>query len=189
MQAKARIGTVADRLGRGEDADGLRAGLGEARDSLDKISGGMQQAMMETRMIPIRVIFEKFPRLVRDLSRKLHKSVDLEAAGEDTEIDRGIVEALADPLQHLLRNAVDHGVEFPEDRVRHGKSERGRVRVAASQQGGRIVIEVSDDGRGIDVDRGADARPSRRASPARGRWRIGSCSSWCSGRASAPGPT
>jgi two-component system, chemotaxis family, sensor kinase CheA len=152
VQAKARIGVVADRMGRGEDAEGLRSGLGEALDSLDKISGGMQQAMMETRMIPIRVIFEKFPRLMRDLSRKLHKAVDFEASGENTEIDRGIVEALSDPLQHLLRNAVDHGIEFPEDRVRHGKSERGRVRVAASQQGGRIVIEVSDDGRGIDRD-------------------------------------
>jgi two-component system, chemotaxis family, sensor kinase CheA len=152
VQAKARIGVVADRMGRDEDAEGLRSGLGEALDSLDKISGGMQQAMMETRMIPIRVIFEKFPRMVRDLSRKLHKSIDLEVAGEDTEIDRGIVEALADPLQHLLRNAAGHGIEFPEDRVRVGKTEQGRVRVAASQQGGRIVIEVSDDGRGVDVD-------------------------------------
>jgi two-component system chemotaxis sensor kinase CheA len=152
VQAKARVSTIADRLGRGEDAEGLRAGLSEAFDSLDKISGGMQQAMMETRMIPIRVIFEKFPRVVRDLSRKLNKAIDLETAGADTEIDRSIVEALSDPLMHLLRNAIDHGIEFPEDRVRHGKSERGRVRVSASQQGGRIVIEVSDDGRGIDVD-------------------------------------
>jgi len=152
VQAKARVSTVADRLGRGEDPEGVRTGLAEAFDSLDKISGGMQQAMMETRMIPIRVIFEKFPRLVRDLSRKLHKTIDLESVGEDTEIDRGIVEALSDPLMHLLRNAIDHGIEFPEDRVRRGKSERGRVRVAASQQGGRIVIEIADDGRGIDVD-------------------------------------
>jgi two-component system, chemotaxis family, sensor kinase CheA len=152
VQAKARVGVVAERMGRDDDAEGLRSGLGEALDSLDKISGGMQQAMMETRMIPIRVIFEKFPRMVRDLSRKLHKSIDLELAGEDTEIDRGIVEALADPLQHLLRNAAGHGIEFPEDRVRVGKPEQGRIRVAASQQGGRIVIEVSDDGRGIDLD-------------------------------------
>jgi two-component system chemotaxis sensor kinase CheA len=152
VQAKARVSTISDRLGRGDDAENVRTGLSEAFDSLDKISGGMQQAMMETRMIPIRVIFEKFPRLVRDLSRKLHKSIDLETIGADTEIDRGIVEALSDPLMHLLRNAVDHGVEFPEDRVRHGKSERGRVRVSANQQGGRIVIEVSDDGRGIDVE-------------------------------------
>ncbi|MCX7032015.1 MAG: chemotaxis protein CheA [Spirochaetes bacterium] len=152
VQAKARVSTISDRLGRGDDAENVRTGLSEAFDSLDKISGGMQQAMMETRMIPIRVIFEKFPRLVRDLSRKLHKAIDLETIGADTEIDRGIVEALSDPLMHLLRNAVDHGVEFPEDRVRHGKSERGRVRVSANQQGGRIVIEVSDDGRGIDVE-------------------------------------
>jgi two-component system chemotaxis sensor kinase CheA len=152
VQAKARVSTIADRLGRGDDAEDVRTGLAEAFDSLDKISGGMQQAMMETRMIPIRVIFEKFPRLARDLSRKLHKAIDLETVGADTEIDRGIVEALSDPLMHLLRNAIDHGIEFPEDRVRHGKSERGRVRVAASQQGGRIVIEVTDDGRGIDVE-------------------------------------
>jgi two-component system chemotaxis sensor kinase CheA len=152
VQAKARVSTIADRLGRGDDIEGVRAGLAEAFDSLDKISGGMQQSMMETRMIPIRVIFEKFPRLVRDLSRKLHKTIDLETAGEDTEIDRSIVEALSDPLMHLLRNAIDHGIEFPEERVRHGKSERGRVRVSASQQGGRIVIEIADDGRGIDVE-------------------------------------
>ncbi len=152
VQAKARVSTISDRLGRGDNAESVHAGLSEAFDSLDKISGGMQQAMMETRMIPIRVIFEKFPRLVRDLCRKLHKAIDLETVGADTEIDRSIVEALSDPLMHLLRNAIDHGVEFPEDRVRHGKSERGRVRVSASQQGGRIVIEVTDDGRGIDVE-------------------------------------
>jgi two-component system chemotaxis sensor kinase CheA len=152
VQAKAKISTISERLGRGEDGEGLRTGLSEALDSLEKISGGMQQGMMETRTIPIRVIFEKFPRMIRDLSRKLDKAIELEIAGAETEIDRSIVEALSNPLMHLLRNAVDHGIEFPEDRVRTGKSERGTVRVAASQQGGRIVIEVSDDGRGIDPE-------------------------------------
>lgn len=152
VQAKARLNALPDRIGRGEDLESVRAELAEVIDGLDKISGGMQQTMMETRMIPIRVIFEKFPRLVRDLSRTLHKAIDLETAGADTEIDRSLVEALADPLLHLLRNAVDHGIEFPEERVRCGKTERGRVRVAASQQGGRIVVEVADDGRGIDVE-------------------------------------
>jgi two-component system chemotaxis sensor kinase CheA len=107
---------------------------------------------MDTRMIPISVIFSKFPRLVRDLSRKLGKPVDLVLAGEDTEIDRSIVEALSDPLTHIIRNSLDHGIEFPEERVRVGKPEKGRVSVTARRQGGNIVIELEDDGRGMDVE-------------------------------------
>jgi two-component system chemotaxis sensor kinase CheA len=148
---KSRIARLSEDIGHGMDAQTAREELVEAFDSLDKISGGMQQAMMDTRMIPISVIFSKFPRLVRDLCRKLGKSVELVTSGEDTEIDRSIVEALADPLTHIIRNALDHGIEFPEERVRRGKSEKGRVSVSARRQGGTIVIELSDDGRGIDV--------------------------------------
>jgi two-component system, chemotaxis family, sensor kinase CheA len=108
--------------------------------------------MMDTRMIPISVIFSKFPRLVRDLSRKLGKPVDLVLSGEDTEIDRSVVEALSDPLTHIIRNSLDHGLEFPEERVRQGKSEKGRVSVSARRQGGTIVIELADDGRGMDTE-------------------------------------
>jgi two-component system chemotaxis sensor kinase CheA len=124
----------------------------ESFDSLDKISSGMQQVMMDTRMIPISVIFSKFPRLVRDLSRKLGKPVELVLSGEETEIDRSIVEALSDPLTHIIRNSLDHGIEFPEERVRRGKSEKGRVSVSARRQGGNIVIELADDGRGMDSE-------------------------------------
>ncbi|HTZ50312.1 MAG TPA: chemotaxis protein CheA [Spirochaetia bacterium] len=148
---KSRIAHLSENLGKGMDPEMAREELAEAFDDLDKISGGMQQAMMDTRMIPISVIFNKFPRLVRDLCRKLGKSVELSVSGEETEIDRSIVEALSDPLTHIIRNSLDHGIEFPEERVRRGKSEKGRVSVSARRQGGTIVIELSDDGRGIDV--------------------------------------
>ena len=149
---KSQIARLSEDIGHGKDVHSVREELVESFDSLDKISSGMQQAMMDTRMIPISVIFSKFPRLVRDLSRKLGKPVDLVLAGEDTEIDRSIVEALSDPLTHIIRNSLDHGIEFPEERVRRGKSEKGRVSVTARRQGGNIVIELEDDGRGMDVE-------------------------------------
>jgi two-component system chemotaxis sensor kinase CheA len=150
---KSHIARLSEAIGRGADVHTVKEELVESFDSLDKISGGMQQAMMDTRMIPISVIFSKFPRLVRDLSRKLGKPVELVLAGEDTEIDRSVVEALSDPLTHIIRNSLDHGLEFPEERVRQGKAEKGRVNVAARRQGGTIVIELSDDGRGMDTER------------------------------------
>jgi two-component system chemotaxis sensor kinase CheA len=149
---KSHIARLSEDIGHGKDVHTVREELVESFDSLDKISSGMQQAMMDTRMIPISVIFSKFPRLVRDLSRKLGKPVELVLAGEDTEIDRSIVEALSDPLTHIIRNSLDHGIEFPEERVRRGKMEKGRVSVTARRQGGNIVIELEDDGRGMDVE-------------------------------------
>jgi len=149
---KSQIARLSEDIGHGKDVHSVREELVESFDSLDKISSGMQQAMMDTRMIPISVIFSKFPRLVRDLSRKLGKPVELVLAGEDTEIDRSVVEALSDPLTHIIRNSLDHGIEFPEERVRRGKSEKGRVSVTARRQGGNIVIELEDDGRGMDVE-------------------------------------
>jgi two-component system chemotaxis sensor kinase CheA len=150
---KSHIARLSDDLGHGKtDVHTVREELVESFDSLDKISSGMQQVMMDTRMIPISVIFSKFPRLVRDLSRKLGKPVDLVLTGEETEIDRSLVEALSDPLTHIIRNSLDHGIEFPEERVRRGKSEKGRVSVSARRQGGNIVIELADDGRGMDSE-------------------------------------
>ena len=149
---KSHIARLSEEIGHGADVHTVREELVESFDSLDKISSGMQQAMMDTRMIPISIIFSKFPRLVRDLSRKLGKAVDLVLSGEDTEIDRSVVEALSDPLTHIIRNSLDHGVEFPEERVRQGKSEKGRVSVSARRQGGTIVIELADDGRGMDTE-------------------------------------
>ena len=150
---KSRVARLSEKMGRGADSHEIREELADSSDSLEKIAGGMQRVMMDTRMIPISVIFSKFPRLMRDLSRKLGKSIELELAGEETEIDRGLVDALSDPLTHLIRNAVDHGIEFPEERVRLGKPARGRLSVSARQQGGTIVVEIADDGRGIDLSR------------------------------------
>jgi two-component system chemotaxis sensor kinase CheA len=141
---------------------GAKAGAGQAEllqdvekitDSLERVTGRMQQAVMETRMVPIAVLFNKFPRLVRDLSRKLGKDVELELAGGETEIDRSLVEALSDPLTHLIRNCLDHGIETVEQRLACGKPATGRVSISAQQRGGKIVIEVADDGRGLDLDR------------------------------------
>jgi two-component system chemotaxis sensor kinase CheA len=131
----------------------LSGEIERATDTLERITGEMQQAIMQTRMVPIAVLFRKFPRLVRDLTRKLGKAAELEVAGEETEIDRTIVEALSDPLTHVVRNSLDHGLETPEERRGLGKSEVGRIRLSAQQQGGKIVIEVEDDGRGLDLER------------------------------------
>jgi two-component system, chemotaxis family, sensor kinase CheA len=150
---KAHISRLCDGMARGMDASMVHDELLESADSLEKLSSGMQQAMRDTRMIPISIIFSKFPRLVRDLSRKLGKPVELALVGEDTEIDRSLVEALSDPLTHVIRNSLDHGLEFPEERVRLGKPEKGRITVSARRQGGTIVIELADDGRGLDTQR------------------------------------
>ncbi|HEY9130594.1 MAG TPA: chemotaxis protein CheA [Dyella sp.] len=124
--------------------------LGVAAGDLDRVADELQGAVIGMRMQPVGRLFQRFPRIVRDLARQLGKDIELVTEGEDTELDRGLVEALADPLVHLLRNAVDHGLEMPDDRERAGKSRKGRVRLSASQRGERIVIVVSDDGRGMN---------------------------------------
>jgi two-component system chemotaxis sensor kinase CheA len=148
---KSRLARLFSRLPEGDEQ--VRGELEQFVDALDRIVTGMQQAMMETRMVPISVIFSKFPRLVRDLSKKLGKEAELELYGEETEIDRGIIEVLSDPLTHIIRNSLDHGLEPPEERRKLGKPPRGRVIISALQQGGKIVIEISDDGRGLDLAR------------------------------------
>ncbi|BDU22826.1 chemotaxis protein CheA [Dyella sp. GSA-30] len=121
-----------------------------AAGDLDRVADDLQGAVLGMRMQPVGRLFQRFPRIVRDLARQLGKEIELVTEGEDTDLDRGLVEALADPLVHLLRNAVDHGLEMPEDRERAGKPRKGRVRLSASQRGERIVIIVSDDGRGMN---------------------------------------
>ncbi|MBP1473399.1 chemotaxis protein CheA [Frateuria sp. MAH-13] len=126
--------------------------LAQAAAELDRVADEMQGAVLAMRMQPVGRLFQRFPRIVRDLARQLGKEVDLVTEGEGTDLDRSLVEALADPLIHLLRNALDHGLEMPEERVKAGKSRRGTVRLSASQRGERIVIAVSDDGRGMNPD-------------------------------------
>ena len=116
---------------------------------LDRNTRDLQESVMSIRMIPMSVVFSRFPRMLRDLAGKLGKKVDFVTQGEATELDKGLVEKITDPLTHLVRNSCDHGVEMPEDRVRAGKSETGTITLSASHQGGSIVIEVRDDGRGM----------------------------------------
>jgi two-component system chemotaxis sensor kinase CheA len=123
--------------------------LDETVNELDHLVGDLQSAAMRTRMQPIGRLFQKYPRLARDLARKLGKEIELELHGEETELDRSIIDELADPLVHLVRNAVDHGIETPEERRAAGKSEKCVVRLSAQQVGDRILIQVSEDGRGM----------------------------------------
>ncbi|QGU33867.1 chemotaxis protein CheA [Thermochromatium tepidum] len=117
---------------------------------INRIAEEMQDAIMQVRMMPLSFVFQRFPRLVRDISRKLGKEVELVLEGEDTEADKNIVEALADPLIHIVRNSLDHGIELPEVRRAAGKPAAGRLLIRATQESDRAVIEISDDGKGID---------------------------------------
>jgi two-component system chemotaxis sensor kinase CheA len=117
---------------------------------INRIAEEMQDAIMQVRMLPVSFVFQRFPRLVRDISRKLGKEVSLVLEGEDTEADKNIIEALADPLIHIVRNSLDHGIEQPDVRRAAGKPAEGKLTIRASQEAGRVVIDISDDGKGID---------------------------------------
>lgn len=132
------------------DGATLRA-LDGAVNQLDLLVGDLQNAVMKTRMQPIGRLFQKYPRMARDLARSLGKDIELVISGEETELDRSMIDELADPLVHLVRNAVDHGVETPEERRAAGKHEKGCIRLSAQQVGDRILIEIADDGRGMQA--------------------------------------
>jgi two-component system chemotaxis sensor kinase CheA len=127
----------------------LLAGLAD----LDRNTRDLQESVMSIRMIPMSIVFSRFPRMLRDLANKLGKKVELVTLGEATELDKGLVEKITDPLTHLVRNSLDHGIEAPEDRVAAGKTEHGTITLSASHQGGSIVIEVRDDGRGLSREK------------------------------------
>ncbi|WP_394791780.1 chemotaxis protein CheA [Rhodoferax sp.] len=127
----------------------LFAGLAD----LDRNTRDLQESVMSIRMIPMSIVFSRFPRMLRDLANRLGKKVDFVTQGEATELDKGLVEKITDPLTHLVRNSCDHGIEMPEDRRAAGKSENGTITLSAAHQGGSIVIEVRDDGRGMSRDK------------------------------------
>ena len=126
--------------------------MAKALSNLDVVTADLQTAVMKTRMQPIKKVFGRFPRLVRDLARQLKKEISLELVGEETDLDKNLVEALADPLVHLVRNAVDHGCETPEERAAAGKPSCGRVILSAEQEGDHILLSISDDGKGMDAN-------------------------------------
>lgn len=127
--------------------------LGKAIGALALVTADLQTAVMKTRMQPIKKVFSRFPRVVRDLARSLGKEIDLETYGEETDLDKNLVEALADPLVHLIRNAVDHGIERPEVREANGKPRKGTVILGAAQEGDHISLIIQDDGRGMDPEK------------------------------------
>ncbi|OMO31949.1 chemotaxis protein CheA [Vibrio sp. 10N.222.47.A9] len=127
--------------------------MAKAVSNLDVVTADLQGAVMKTRMQPIKKVFGRFPRVVRDLARSLKKDIVLEMRGEETDLDKNLVEALADPLIHLVRNSVDHGIEMPEARIAAGKSQTGKVILSASQEGDHIELAIVDDGGGMDPDK------------------------------------
>ncbi|WP_457598077.1 hybrid sensor histidine kinase/response regulator [Hydrogenimonas sp.] len=126
--------------------------LNQVVSSVSLVTTDLQIAVMKTRMLPIGKVFNKFPRMVRDLSRELHKEIDLIISGEETELDKSIVEEIGDPLVHIIRNSCDHGIETPQERVAKGKPAKGTVQLKAYNEGNHIIIEIVDDGKGLDAD-------------------------------------
>lgn len=124
----------------------------EAIEYLERITTSLHDAVMKVRMVPIERVFNRFPRLVRDLSKELNKEIELQMSGEETEVDRTVIDEIGDPLIHLIRNSIDHGIELPADRAKNGKSEMGTVILKSYPDGNNVVIEVEDNGKGIDHD-------------------------------------
>lgn len=126
--------------------------LNQIVSSISTVTTDLQLAVMKTRMLPIVKVFNKFPRMVRDLARELNKNIELIMSGEETELDKSIIEEIGDPLVHIIRNSCDHGIETPQDRLKQGKSETGKIELKAYNEGNHIVIEIQDDGKGLDPE-------------------------------------
>jgi len=150
LVARGAIPILVEKLSGGEDRGIVTRALKEAGAGISHIAEELQASVMAIRMLPVKTAFQRFPRLVRDLSRSLGKEVQLVLEGETIELDKTILEQIGDPLVHLVRNAVDHGLERPEERREHGKQPSGRLTLRASNDAGNVIIEVEDDGRGLD---------------------------------------
>ena len=133
--------------------DPLRGKFSDALAFQSRVLGELQKSVMKIRMVPVDQLFRRFPRIVRDVAKLRNKDIDLDIAGQNTDLDKGILDALADPLAHLVRNAADHGIESPAERQAAGKPARGTIRLNAYHEGDQVVIEVSDDGRGLDREK------------------------------------
>ncbi len=150
--SKNRLLTIYDELEERYDGEQFLDKLNQVANSLSVITTDIQLAVMKTRMQPVSKVFSKFPRVVRDLSRELGKQIELEISGEETELDKSIIEEIGDPIMHMIRNSCDHGVEEPSVRLASGKPERGVVQLKAYNEGNHIIIEIADDGKGLDAD-------------------------------------
>jgi two-component system chemotaxis sensor kinase CheA len=150
--ARNRLLNLASKLEVRYAGDEQVEGLVETTAFLDRVTSDLQLAVMKMRMQPLQKVFVKFPRMVRDLARTLGKDIDLEIIGEDTEVDKSVIEHIGDPLVHIIRNSIDHGIESPDERVLKGKPQKGKITINAYQKGTQIVIDIVDDGKGIDVE-------------------------------------
>ncbi len=151
--SKTMISHLVERLTpmvNGQEAAGVAKELAHASVYLDHVSKEIQASVLGIRMVPVKTVFSKFPRMVRDLSKASGKKIDLQVTGEDTEIDKSIIEELGDPMIHLIRNSADHGIEMPDVRARAGKPEVGTVTLRARHEGDSVIVEIEDDGKGID---------------------------------------
>ncbi|WP_286239181.1 chemotaxis protein CheA [Neptuniibacter halophilus] len=144
-----QVGAELAEIAAGSEVERLQEGL----EQLERNTRDLQEDVMRVRMLPISFVFNRFPRLVHDVSGKLGKKVELIIKGEQTEIDKTVMEKIGDPMVHLIRNSLDHGLEMPEERVAAGKSETGRVELDAYHQGGFIIIDITDDGRGLNTEK------------------------------------
>ncbi len=149
---RTRLARIANKVSQHSGDAAMAEELTETCRHLARISDDLQDEVMRSRMLPIESVFSKFPRLVRDLAQKVGKKIDFIVEGKDTELDRSVAEQIGDPIIHLLRNSIDHGIEPEEKRLAAGKSETGQVRLAARHEENQIVIDVEDDGRGIDAE-------------------------------------
>ncbi|MCX6135342.1 MAG: chemotaxis protein CheA [Ignavibacteriales bacterium] len=148
-----RLSQITHQMNEHEEGFAAVRELAETNSHIDFITTELQMAVMKTRMLPIAKVFNKLPRLIREVSKEMGKEIDLIVVGEETELDKTLIEELNDPMVHLLRNAGDHGVECPQDRIAAGKPARGTVTVRAEHEGNHIVISVQDDGKGMDPDK------------------------------------
>ena len=149
---KNRLINIYDEVEERYDGEQFLEELNQVVSSVSLVTTDLQLAVMKTRMLPVSKVFNKFPRMVRDLSRDMGKSIELVISGEETELDKSIVEEIGDPLVHMIRNSCDHGVEGKEERLAAGKSETGKVELKAYNEGNHIVIEITDDGKGLDAE-------------------------------------
>jgi two-component system, chemotaxis family, sensor kinase CheA len=153
---RTRVAQIGSMLAAKYEYDENIEALGETVGHITRITADLQDQIMKARMLPIETVFNRFPRMVRDLAQKVGKEINLELTGGETELDRSVIEVIGDPLLHILRNSIDHGIELPEEREKAGKPRTGNVTVSARHQENHIVIEIVDDGRGIDHARVRD---------------------------------
>ena len=150
---KSMLQQALGELGRRYPKDAVRGKFADAMAFQARVLNDLQRSVMKIRMVPVDQLFRRFPRIVRDVARQCGREVDLELCGQETDLDKGILDAIAEPLTHLVRNAVSHGIEAAEQRRSQGKPPRGKIRLNAYHQGNQVVVEISDDGRGIDAEK------------------------------------